>query len=317
MDIESFPEKLTRSNNDLFLIQDSEDAAFKKMLVSTLLSNLSGGGGGLTPWQTKSTNYTALAGERIIANTEASSWTLTFPTNPSLGDEIEILPLTSAASNKLIVEGLSIFEGKPVVLLRVDKPYKIVKLTYINNAIGWVQNFSQVYAVYPASSLLYVSNGDINGVFYFIGTNKNIEAWTNPYTAGRIGIFYSSFLSGQSTIESLVDSQPSFFHTQDQSNPFIGFDLLAGKNLLINYWSYRARSNDPSYIPNRLILSGSNDGINYTQLSDQTFTVTQNNWVSFPVPNQTISYRYFKFLYPASTYFTAGEFELYGNLSWN
>ncbi|MHC5824843.1 MAG: hypothetical protein ACYT04_55620 [Nostoc sp.] len=135
------------------------------------------------------------------------------------------------------------------------------------------------------------NNGDSNGVFYYIGSQKNTQSWQNPYTANLIGIFYSSFLSSQDTIESLVERQPSFFHTQNESNPYIGFDLLTNKSLILNYWSYRARSNSYLYIPNIIILSGSNDGYNYTQIDDRTFTANQNNWVSFSVTGQTQAYR--------------------------
>lgn len=164
----------------------------------------------------------------------------------------------------------------------------------------------------------FVSDADTNGVFYYIGTNKNTRTWVNPYTANLIGIFYSSFLAGQGTIQSLVDRQPSYFHTGNEANPFIGFDLLANKSLILNYWSYRARSNSTLYIPERIILSGSNDGVTYVVISDKSFSVGQNNWVSFAVTGQTQAYRYFKFLYPTgANNFNAGEFEIYGQLTWN
>lgn len=315
MSISFYPEKLNRSNTDWLLIEDGDDSAFKSMLVSTLLANLSGGGGGgLANWQILSANHTAIPGDRIIANTGTNSWILTLPPNPSLGDEIEIMPLASVASNNLFIEGLTKFETREVLRLKANKPYRTSKLVYVNSSIGWIQDSLLLEPVYPSTALTYVSNGDANGLFYYLGTNKGLEAWSNPLVANRIAVFYSSILGGQSPVESLVDRQPSFFHTNTTTPLFIEFDLLASNKLTVNYWTYRSRSNALDHIPNRLVLSVSNDRVNYTQIDDKSFTPAQNTYYSFPVLSQSVGYRYCKFTAFGTQYFTAGEFELYGSL---
>ena len=316
MQIKDYQRKDDRDNSDYLLLQSASDNAYYHMLIGTLLSGLSSGSGS-APWQRKVSNYAALVGDRIIADTNTASWVLTLPATPLTGSEVEILPLQSVVNNNLLVEGLQKFESKQIVRLRVVKPFRPIKLVYIDSVVGWVQHSELLAIDYPSIALTYAFSGDANGIFNYIGTNKGVEAWINPYTANRVGIFYSSFLSSQDSIQSLIDRQPSAFHTNSESNPFIGFDLLDNKLLTINYWSYRSRSNSTLYIPNRLILSGSNDKVNYTQIDDKTFAAAQNTWYSFPVVNQTIGYRYFKFTYPASSYFTAGEFELYGSLIWS
>lgn len=166
-------------------------------------------------------------------------------------------------------------------------------------------------------ALTYTSDGDTNGVFYWLGTSYGAGNWQNPYIANKIAITYSSILGGQSPVESLVDRQPSHFHTVSGppgTNHFIEFDLSSNNKLTLNYWSYRSRDNDPANIPNRLILRVSNDQENYVELANQTIVTAQNTWYSFPINNQTIGYRYLKIFGLGSEYFTAGEFEFYGTL---
>ena len=164
------------------------------------------------------------------------------------------------------------------------------------------------------TNLTYASNGDANGVFYHIGTNYGASAWSNPYTSSRLGITYSSILGGQSPVESLVDRQGSHFHTAPGTGHFIEFDLLTNNKLIVNYWTYRSRDNDPSFIPNRLILKGSNDQQTYVEIADQSLIPAQDTWYPFAVTGQTIGYRYLRVFGLGSDYFTAGEFELYGTL---
>lgn len=55
------------------------------------------------PWQKKTANYTALAGDRIIGDTTAGSFTVTLPLGPLAGDTIEFTDGNSWAINNLIV----------------------------------------------------------------------------------------------------------------------------------------------------------------------------------------------------------------------
>lgn len=312
--IGQFPNKSSLENTDLFLLQDSQ--GYKNCTKQQLLSGLTPTNLAI-PWSNiKTANYTANPNERIIADTSVGTWILTLPSSLSGGEEIEILPLNSTETNNLLISNISKFENVNVSGLKLSQSFRSVKLVYINSTVGWVGNPAIFTLIYPTTtvSLNYSSNGDANGVFYYLGTNRGIGSWANPYAAGKINIFYSSLLAGQDTVQSLVDRQGSYFHTNAEVYPFIGFDLTATYKLALKYWSYRARSNSSLYIPNRLIITASNDGVNYTQIDDKSFSVGVNSWVSFPVASQTTSYRYFKFIYPANNYFTAGEFELYGDL---
>ena len=43
---------------------------------------------GVTPWQRKITTYTAVEGDRIIADTSGGAFTITLPLSPTTGDEV-------------------------------------------------------------------------------------------------------------------------------------------------------------------------------------------------------------------------------------
>ena len=49
-----------------------------------------GGGSGLSPWQTITSTYTAVAGDRLIANTTGGPFTVNLPLTPSDGDECTV-----------------------------------------------------------------------------------------------------------------------------------------------------------------------------------------------------------------------------------
>jgi hypothetical protein len=53
--------------------------------------NLGGGGGGtLSPWLVKTSNYTAAADDRILADTSTAAFTITLPASPTVGMSVKI-----------------------------------------------------------------------------------------------------------------------------------------------------------------------------------------------------------------------------------
>ena len=83
--------------------------------MSTSLSNfLNAQNQGLNPWVRKTSNYTAVNGDRIIADTTGGSFTITLPANPSIGNNLIIVDGNDWSINNLTVarngsaiEGLS------------------------------------------------------------------------------------------------------------------------------------------------------------------------------------------------------------------
>jgi hypothetical protein len=165
------------------------------------------------------------------------------------------------------------------------------------------------------SELTYASGGDTNGLFYYLGTNGKTEEWVNPHLAGRILIEASDVLGGQSPIESIVDRQGSHFHTYYGTGKWIQFTLTTPHFFKLKKWTYRARDNDPAYIPSRLVVSESANGTAFTQVDDRTMGVNMNNWYGSPPVLASSAAKIIRFTCPDATYFTIGEIELYGTLT--
>lgn len=108
---------------------------FWDSISSTWRDDLAGGGGGsgLMPWAAVTANYTAQAGERIIANTDGGGFTLTLPVAPV--DKAEIWVLGDFLVRNLIIAR----NGKQIARknedLTLNKDNIGMKLIY-DNAIG-------------------------------------------------------------------------------------------------------------------------------------------------------------------------------------
>lgn len=174
-------------------------------------------------------------------------------------------------------------------------------------------------------SLVWVSNGDDNGVFHRIGTNFGAQAWSNPHTAGRIVVSGSSDGSGVGSepIANIVDRSGSDVFTDNIPNSFFVFDLGFGRALELTDWTYQSRDTQATQsTPVAMDLEGSNDNLNWTPIDSQTgISITSMaEWLHFSVA-PTIGFRYFRLKQTAANFtgthfFTIGEFEIYGDLTY-
>lgn len=172
-------------------------------------------------------------------------------------------------------------------------------------------------------TLTYVSDGDNNGVCYWIGTDYGAKAWTNPHAANRVTISKSGDAEPQfNFVERLVDRAENSVGTNSAINSWIKIDLGNTNKLAIDYYSLRGRADQ--YNDNHLQtwkLQGSNDDTAWTDIDNQTNNpVTPSNWKSIAVANQTASYRYLRILITGVTsnnayFLVLGEFEFYGTLT--
>jgi hypothetical protein len=90
-------------------------------------------------WTTKSSAYTAIASDRIFADTSSSAWTLTLPASASIGDTITILDYSSTfGTNNLTVSrnGLNILGIADDLLLDVTN--SATTLVYSGQSKGWI-----------------------------------------------------------------------------------------------------------------------------------------------------------------------------------
>lgn len=148
----------------------------------------------------------------------------------------------------------------------------------------------------PGVALTYVSGGDANGLFYYRGTNDGASAWTNPHTAGRITVIFSSTFDPYQNIAAMVDRKAGTdAATGNIAGSWIKFDLGAGHSLVLNRYAVQTRS----YIwncPSAFKFRASNDNVNWVDLdSRSTPTWVAGQWNAYAVSSST-AYRYFQLL---------------------
>jgi hypothetical protein len=170
-----------------------------------------------------------------------------------------------------------------------------------------VVGISQVFA--------YASDGDSNGVFYYMGTNFGASVWNNPFTLSNLGIT-SVDNSGGDLKASIVDRVASAYSTATTTNTIV-FDLGINRLCVPSYYSYRYRSDTTTFAPTAWKVQGSNDNVNWTDLDTTTGqTPSLSGWVSRAITT-TVAYRYFRYAMTGNnnngtTHASIGEFELYG-----
>ena len=166
-------------------------------------------------------------------------------------------------------------------------------------------------------ALTWASDGDANGVFYYLGTSGT-TTWVNP-AGGAVTVTGSSYDHG--AVSGLTDRTPSDVCTANFANSNFTFGLGSGHYLVVNRWTVRARSDTYTESPTALKLQGSNDSSTWADVDTRTgISVTAaSQWLSYPVTGETTGYRYFRVVSTATNsagrdYFALGEVELYGSL---
>jgi E3 ubiquitin-protein ligase HECTD1 len=191
-----------------------------------------------------------------------------------------------------------------------------------SNGVSWISAIPGT-APTPGITLTYASNGDTNGLFYYLGTNGGTEAWSNPYSANRINITQSSIYNSSTQPPSnLVDRTGNSISTTNIENSWVVIDLKT-KKLKCNYYTVRGRGDDTTLFPRNWRLDASNDQQTWITLDTKTNQtgLNQNVYLSFPIANPGENYQYFRFMqtgfnsYGAAMYgyyLVLGEMELYG-----
>lgn len=173
--------------------------------------------------------------------------------------------------------------------------------------------------------LTYVSNGDSNGVFYFIGTAYLSLAWTNPQSLGSNPVIAtpSNTIASSDPIAALTDRAASTVYMNPTVGSYYKFDLGAGRALIVNAYLHRTRNVFDGDHPTAWTIEGSNDNSNWTLIDTQSgMTITGlSTWTLKTVVGQTIGYRYLRWTQTAlnssgNNYFTPGEMEFYGTLQY-
>jgi hypothetical protein len=180
-----------------------------------------------------------------------------------------------------------------------------------------------------SGQLFYQSNGDTNGVFYFMGRQYGSAAWANPgaktntdvgamQVAANCTAFNSThgWLSGVNYQSAVADRVANLFHTDNSiSNPYVIVDLIAA-TLIPNGVNMMQRNDFNASIADLTVDGGNTPLGPWTRLlTAGAMTAGQGVWTFFTIPAQALAFRYIK-CSTSSTYLHCGELELYGALTY-
>jgi len=134
------------------------------------------------------------------------------------------------------------------------------------SADGLVTPLHPPRAVKGMIELPYTQQGVDSGVFHYLGTVQNREAWTNPHKSGIVEVFCSAPTSRYTLPECFID--PAFRSTSFVTGwpAWIAVDLGQGTSLFCDYYTIRHDSS-PGYLRS-WTLQGCNPGDEWTRKKD-------------------------------------------------
>jgi len=124
-------------NSATVTLSDSE-VTNAKVANATLTNAKFAGSVGLNAWQTRTSNYTAVAGDRINANTTSAAFTVTLPSSPATYTEVTLADHagTWKTNNLTVARNGSNINGLAEDLV-CDVSEKQIVLRYEGATIGW------------------------------------------------------------------------------------------------------------------------------------------------------------------------------------
>lgn len=168
------------------------------------------------------------------------------------------------------------------------------------------------------ATLTYSSDGDTNGVCYYVGTGLGATAWINP-TLNGLTVVPIPPGGGQPDPLCIVDRVPSSYSTNGTGAAnYIQVDIGYGRSLILNHYSYRYRNDTNTYAPVAWVLAASNDTVTWTTVDTQSgLTPVISAWVSPAVSGQTTAYRFWRLTQTGNNnsgalHLSIGELEFYG-----
>ena len=166
----------------------------------------------------------------------------------------------------------------------------------------------------------WVSNGDANGIFYYIGQNYGAAAWVNPVSVRVVGSTSSAIVgfAAQTT-----ERTPLQFISNNIVNSWLKFDFGAAYSVVVTDYSLRGREDFAGDLnPRTWRLQGSNDDALWSNIDIRVNDTTLTGggvWGHFIVGSLGGAFRYLRIyqdgLNAVSTnHLALSEVEFYGQL---
>ncbi len=182
----------------------------------------------------------------------------------------------------------------------------------------------------PGINLTFISDGDANGVIYYIGTNALTVSFANPH--GNKTQNLASTL-GAGTEAGLTDRANNSMFTNDTPNSWMGIDLGldVSRTLIPNKYSVKIYNGSGHFIRNwkiqgtNFVISNSVSDWNAATWTDldtrvgNTLVAANNTYYSFDITGVTTAYRYLRLFQTGvdsngENYLALAELEFYGTL---
>lgn len=164
-------------------------------------------------------------------------------------------------------------------------------------------------------ALTYASDGDTNGMCYWLGTNKGTTEWSNPNN--KLLILSASSI-GVGTLDSLVDRADSQFYTNsDEPIAWIEINFQSNK-INPTHYSIKTRNQSSGHYPRTWKLQGRKSDAMLIDLDVQANNTTlnaNNQWLTLPVSSNDYYQKLRIELSLNSSgfrYLVLGEIEFYG-----
>jgi hypothetical protein len=182
-----------------------------------------------------------------------------------------------------------------------------------------------------SETLTYSSDGDTNGLFYFIGTDYLSTSWSNPSTSGEITIVVKTTDTGAPS--DLVDRTTNQWYTAPVANSYAGVDIGNGRTMSITKYTIRNRTEAQDMLRTWRLQGSNNVSTNTTGgfdaatwvdidvRSGDTSITSLNQFVTFTAnQSNTNSYRWFRLIQDGvnsngANYLCFAEWEFYGEFS--
>ena len=275
----------------------------------------------------------------IVPLTLTGNCTITLPTPPATANTVYSIEywlyqdgtgsrsVTWAATSGLTIAWDN--SGTAPAISPSSLALTIVQFRILNGSSKWEGR--RVWATRLPVILSWQSNGDANGLFYWLGTAKGTAAWSNPvsgtanpYTGTFVSALQSSILTTNYATYATDRNSSTIVHTDNFSSSWIGWLFSSGFS--ISGYSIQTRADTNVQMLAQWTLEGTNDavtadvssfnGATWTTIDARSITPVQEQWnyysVSSPGTYSAIRLRQTAANSSGANYLAISEIEFYG-----